>query len=457
MSTSSIDLSSLLQAMYGSQSSGIDVSSAVSSAIAAARAPETQWENQEQTLSSQTSALQSLQSEVSNLSNDLSALSDPLGTMASLSTTSTNPSIVTVSAAAGANPGNHVIEVGNLASTASWYSDPVASGSTSLATGSFQIQVGSGQATTITVDSTDGTLSGLASAINQQDLGVTASVVNDSTGSRLAIVANHSGAASNITITNDGTDSGFLQLNQAAKGQDASLTVDGIPISSATNNVTGVVSGLTFNLLGAAPGTEVDVSAAPDTNQVSSAINSFVNDYNAVIQSLNSQFAYDSSSGKSGPLSGDSTVEMLQSELLSAMSYSGSDGSTTLASLGISMNNDGSLSVNSSTLNNMLQNNFSAVQSFFQGTSGNGFAATLGDQLNGFTNSSTGAFTLDLQSISAENRDLQNEITNFETYTITPLQQSLTSKYDQAEQLLMNMPNQQSQLDAELGNTGSKS
>jgi flagellar hook-associated protein 2 len=457
MSTSGVDLSSLLQAMYGAQSSGIDVTSAVNSAVAAARAPEQQWQSQQQTLQNQTTALNQLQSQVTSLSDDLSTLSDPLGLMTSLATTSSQPSIVTATAGSGAAAGNHVVEVNNLATTASWYSDPVVSASTALATGSFQIQVGSGQATTITVDSTDNTLSGLASAINQQNLGVTASVVSDSTGFRLAIVSNASGAANDIAITNDTTDSNFLQLHQAAPGKDASLSVDGIPISSASNTVTGVVSGLTLNLAGASPGTEVDISAAPNTEQISAAVTSFVNDYNTVVSSLNSQFTYDSTSGNSGPLAEDFTVQSLQSQLLSAISYSGNSGSVTLGSLGISMNNDGTLAVDSGTLNNALQNNFSAVQNFFQGTAQNGFASQLNDQLQSFTDPADGAFTLDLQSISSENTDLQNQISNFETYTITPLQQTLTNDYNQAEQLLMSMPSQQQEINAELGYTGSNS
>jgi flagellar hook-associated protein 2 len=148
---------------------------------------------------------------------------------------------------------------------------------------------------------------------------------------------------------------------------------------------------------------------------------------------------------------------MLQSDLLSAMSYSGNSGGMTLGTLGITMNDDGTLSVDSSTLNNALQNNFSAVQTFMQGTSQNGFANQLENQLQSFTDPTDGAFTLDLQSISSENTDLQNQINDFETYTITPLQQTLTTDYDQAEEALLSMPSQQQEINTELGDTGANS
>jgi flagellar hook-associated protein 2 len=274
--------------------------------------------------------------------------------------------------------------------------------------------------------------------------------VNDATGSRLALVANNSGAANDFSITND---SG-LQFTQAAAGKNASLTVDGIPISSAGNTVTGVVNGLTLNLLGAAPQTEIDVSIAPDATDASQAITNFVNAYNTAIQDVNTQFAYSASSSSSGPLAGDSTMFLLQNDLLSAVGYqaSGSGALSTLQSLGISMNNDGTLTVDSSALNNALQNDFSAVQNFFQGASSNGFATALNNELSSLTDPVNGAFTVDLNSINSTISDLQGQINDFQTY-ISAQQTYLTNEYSQAEIALQELPEQEQQLQAELGNS----
>jgi flagellar hook-associated protein 2 len=453
--TSSVDLSSLLQALYGSSSIGIDVSSAVSSAITSARAPETAWENQQSTITSQESAISSLESDLSSLSDDLSSLTDSSGALGSMTTSSSNSSAVSASATSSASAGTHTVTVSNLASIASWYSGSVASSSTTLSTGSFQLQVGSGSATTITVDSSDNTLSGLASAINNKDLGVTASVVTDSSGARLAIVANSSGGASDISITNDTTDSGALQFTQATQGKNASLTVDGIPISSASNTVSGVITGVTLSLTGTSS-SAVDVTVANDTDKISSVLSSFVSDYNTIISSLSSEFTYDSTSSSSGVLAQDSTVRQLQSDLLSAIGYTGSSSTTTLASLGISMNNDGTLSLDTSTLDSELQNNFSDVKTFLQGTSSNGFANQLYNTVQNYTDTTDGAFTLDLQSLKSEYSDLQNQIDNFETNYITPLQTTLTNDYNAAEEALLEMPSQREELNNELGyNTSS--
>jgi flagellar hook-associated protein 2 len=136
---------------------------------------------------------------------------------------------------------------------------------------------------------------------------------------------------------------------------------------------------------------------------------------------------------------------------------SGSSSTTTsLATLGISVNSDGTLSVDSGTLNNALQNNFSTVQNFFQGAALNGFANSLDQQLTNFTSPADGAFTVDLQSISTEYTTLQGDINDFQTNIITPLQAQLQSEFSKAEIALQQLPNTIRSLDEQLGlNTNS--
>jgi flagellar hook-associated protein 2 len=121
------------------------------------------------------------------------------------------------------------------------------------------------------------------------------------------------------------------------------------------------------------------------------------------------------------------------------------------------VNSDGTLAMNSSTLSNALQNNFSAVQNFFQGSALNGFGNSLDQQLTSFISPSDGAFTVDLHSISSENTDLTNDITNFETNIIAPLKTQLQAEFSAAETALQQLPNQIKDLDAELGLNNSSS
>jgi flagellar hook-associated protein 2 len=454
-SSSSIDLSSILQAALGASSPGLDVTAAVNSAITAARAPEQSWESQIATLQSQSSALNQLQNDTSSLDNDLVALNSLTGPLSARTVSSSNASVVTGSAASGSITGNHVVVVNSLATTASWTSAVYANGSTAMPAGSFTITTGAGASATITTDGTE-PLTQVAAQINGQNLGLSASVVTDATGARLAIVANTSGSAANFTVSSSGsTDYGF---SQAVTGANASLSVDGINLSSATNTVTGAVAGLTLNLLSANPGVQVSLGVAPDTSSAATAINQFVSDYNTVISELTTQYT-DLGSGE-GVLASDSAVRNLQSALLQAISYTATSasGSTTipnLSSLGVTMGNDGKLTVQTSTLNSALQNNFSDVQNFFQGSALNGFANSLDQQLSTFINGGDGAFTLDLQSISSQSKTLQTNISNFEDDYITPLKAQLQNEYSQAEILLQQLPAQMKQISAELGQNNS--
>lgn len=449
---SAIDLSSILEAATGSSSSGIDVNAAVSASITAAEAPEQTWESQQTTLQNQTTALNQLQTDATNLDNDVQALNNLTGPLSATTVSSSNSGIVTASAAAGTATGNNIVVVTNLATTASYSSSAVATSTTDLPVETITITPTGGSATTITTGSGVNTLTDLKNAINGDNLGVTASIITDDSGSRLAITTNNSGNAGNFTVSASGGSFGFTQANS---GLDASLSVNGISISSASNTVTGALPGVTLNLQSASPGTEVSLSVQPNVSQASTAINQFVTDYNTLIGDVNSQFA-DSGSGQ-GVLADDPTLQTLQSALLGSLDFTSTTGSgsssttTSLATLGISVNNDGTLSVDSGTLNNALQNNFSTVQNFFQGSALNGFANSLDQQLTNFISPADGAFTVDLQSISTENTTLQGDINNFQTYIIAPLQTQLQSEFSNAEIALQQLPDTIRSLDEELG------
>jgi flagellar hook-associated protein 2 len=345
------------------------------------------------------------------------------------------------------------VVVSNLATTSTYYTSESASSSTTLSTsGSFDLQVGTGDVQTIPVDSTDNTdtLSGLASYINNLDMGVTANVITDAGGARLALVSNTSGTAGDLTISNDSSGLGFTEAT--GSGQNASLTVDGIPISSSSNTVSGVIPGLTLSLAGAAPSSTVTVSVSADTSQVSSAINTFVSDYNTLIQDINSQLTYNTSTGTAGTLLGDSSLEMVQQTILqdAAYSISGNSGYTSLASLGISMSDDGTLTVDSSTLSNALSSNFAAVQNLFQSTSPVGLAANFANDLSNLTNATAGPLNAESNSLATQLTDLKSQISDFEA-NLTQTEQQLTDQYSTVNSTLQELPVLLDEINTQLG------
>jgi flagellar hook-associated protein 2 len=458
-SQGAVDLSAILEAATGASTPGIDVTSAVNASVSAAEAPENNWEAQQSVLQNQAQALTSLQTDATNLDEDMQALNSLTGPLSAASVTSSNSSIVTGSAASGSATGNNVIVVNSLATTASYSSSAVASATADLPAESITITPAGGTATTITTGSGVNTLADLQQAINTAGLGVTASVITDASGSRLAITSNTSGSAGSFAVTSSGGSFGFTVGNA---GSNASLTVNGISVSSASNTITGVIPGVTLNLQNASPGTQVSLNVSPNVSQASNAINQFVSDYNTLIGAVNAQYS-DSGSGQ-GVLADDPTVETLQNTLLQSLDYTATpasgNASTTvpnLSSLGITVNKDGTLSVDDGTLTSALQNNYSDVQNFFQGSSLNGFANSMDQQLTNFTSPSEGAFTVDLQSLSTENTSLQTDITNFQNNVIAPLKTQLQSEYSAAEIALQQLPAEIKNVDAELGQNNSQS
>jgi len=216
MSTSST-LTSVLSALGGT--TGIDVTSAVDAILYADRAPERGWQAQQTTLENQTSAINQLETEASSLSDSLTTLQDTAGVLSSVSATSSNTSLLTATAADGTIASNHSITIQSLATSGAFYSDSVASSSTGLSQGSFDLTVGSGSATTIQVTSGE-TLTQLAAAINSQSL------VSQETSS--PIVTAHGWRSpppvqvqpAILTVTNDNC----VAFTRSSTGENASLT-----------------------------------------------------------------------------------------------------------------------------------------------------------------------------------------------------------------------------------------
>jgi flagellar hook-associated protein 2 len=437
MATSSVNLNRMgLNQGTVISGSGIDVTSVVNQILDSERGPEKLWQQQQSGLTSQTNALNSLNSSLTALQTAMRALSDVSGVMTSNMATSSQPSILTANAQASATAGNHLITVTNLATTSSTYSDTAATADTTLQTGVITLKVGT-TSTDITVDSTNNTLNGLASAINAQKPGVTASVISDANGARLALVSNTTGAPGDLTITGNITGLGFYK---SVTGQNASLTIDGVPISSATNTVTGAINGVTLKLVSSAASTPVQLSVAPNSTAISTAVSNFVGAYNTVMTKINAQFAVDASTHTAGPLASDASLRSLQSNLLSDVTYAMSDnnGLTNLAALGLNMANDGTLSIDDAAFNDALANNFPGVQNFFQGTT-DGFGTHFSTDLTSLTSPTEGVLNANLTEITSQQKVLTDTINNFED-RLAARQQQLIKEYSAIDAMLRQYP-----------------
>jgi flagellar hook-associated protein 2 len=442
---------------------GINVASVVNAILNPQAASISIWQNQQTDLATQAGLLAGLNNNLNNLAAAVVALANPTGPLASLSATSSNNSILTASSNTTAAAGSHEIVVNNLATIGTVYTNPLADGNTSflspdVTTGDIALQVGGASGTTHDIAITAGTndtLSTLANYINTQKWGVTASVVTDANGARLAIFSQSSGTPGALAITNNTT---ALSFNPPTGGTNASLTIDGVPFSSASNTVTGAISGVTLNLSSAAPATTVQLTVGPDSVQATAAINNFVTAYNSLIGILNTQFTVDPTTNTEGPLGSDSSLRSLQSSLLNDVTYSsgGNSGLVNLASLGIDLNNDGTLTVNQVStdthpaLANVLAANPSAVQNFFQNASGTGFASTFNNDLVNLTDPTSGILTLDIAGNSAQQSTLTKQITSLQD-RLAAERTALTLQYDQVNATLEAYPSLLLTVTAEIG------
>jgi flagellar hook-associated protein 2 len=428
---------------FGSPTSGqgFDVASTVTAIQAISGAIENPWNSQLTALHAQDAVFSALGSDLSTLTTSIQALTDFVGVFSEKEGSSSDPNTVDLSSAAStATPGSHTIIVNTLAITSSSVSGTIANASDTLS-GNVVIN-----GKTIAAD---GTLSDLAAAINSAGAGVTASILTDSTGSRLSLLSSTSGAAGQLDLSTSSLSDGGTSLGFTTQdGLDGSITVDGAQLNVSSNTVTNAIPGVTFHLLaksaaGAAP---IQIEITNDNTDVETAVNNLVKAYNVVAKDIAGQNGNDAN-GNPEPLSGATILSQLQTQLAGALFAGQPSGSIkSLDQLGITTNTDGTLTLNSDTLDAALNSNPADVAGFFQNTGsfGQSFAATLN---NLGTQAPNGVVFLAQQQNSAQEKDLNTNITN-ENALLATQKTQLTAELNAANQILQSIPSQLDEINA---------
>jgi len=453
--------------------SGLDINSIVTSlTTAAGLAQNTQLSDRKGALTAQVSAFGTFSSALATLQATLTTLQTP-STLAGRTATVSDDKVASGSATSSAIPAQYSIQVQNLATAASLASKPVASGATSIGTGTLTIAVG-GTSASISIDSTNNTLAGIAAAINgaPNNPGVSASILTTTAGARLVLTGNTTGAANAITVTQSGGDGGLAKLTygptnnvtnltQTQAATDANFSVNGFAATSASNQVTSVISGVTLNLLGTtAADTPATLTIGNDTTGAQTSIGTFVTALNGLITSIQSLTSYDPSTQTAGPLLGNATLQSFQNQLsniLDQVKSGNTSAGTSLASLGITASTQGTYNTNTDTLGNALTASLASVGSFFGGA--NGIATQLNSLINGYTQ---GGGLLDSinKGLQSSLTDVANQQTalnaRLATYSAT-----LTKEYNAMDTAVALLKQTQTYLTAEFnpnsGTSGSSS
>lgn len=365
--------------------SGLDVNAIVSQLMTVEKRPLTALTQREAEITSRITALARVQGGIASLQNAAAVLARTSTFTGMRASVSGDGLTAAVTDSSKASPGSYQIKVAAVAVSHSLASEAFPS-SDQIGTGTLTIELGSVSGGTftaksgttpraITIDASNNTLAGIRDAINAASLGVTASVVVDSAGSRLTLAAVDTGAVNTIRVAvndDDGNDlntQGLSRLsfdptvaagpgNSSAPGRrlletraasDASFEVNGLSLSSASNRVTTGIEGVTLDLKKASADGITTIGIERDTLAIRGAVDGFIKAYNDSVKTIRDATAYDAVNRKGAVLNGDSTARSLLSQLNalrgSRMSAAVGDH-TDLSAVGIEIGRDGRLTLN---------------------------------------------------------------------------------------------------------------
>jgi flagellar hook-associated protein 2 len=367
----------------------IDFSMILNAVMQQERLPLDRLETQKKTYETQKTAFGTLATKLGALESASDALkaAESLGVLKATS----SGAGVDVSTAGGTNTGTYNLVVSELArvqvlassSTFSSLEDVVAT------SGDLTITPATGDPVVITI-SASSSIQDLAEAINDEtDSPVTASVVQSAPGTyRLVLTGKATGedngftiahtlsGGAGLTFTDTDTDNiyGDSDADNTQVARNASFTVNGLAIESASNEVADVVPGVTLTLRDEDPAATVVVDVTRDASAARAKVTAFVDAYNSVVGFINDQsvaaVAGKASIGRDPVLRGfkNAMREVLQDAYPDATSY------TRLAAVGLGFDSAGMLKLDAKRFDAAVEDDPADVQALFAGADGDGGA-----------------------------------------------------------------------------------
>eukprot|EP01047_Picozoa_sp_COSAG01_P002848 COSAG01_NODE_79_length_28055_cov_139.091894_10_plen_659_part_00 len=438
--------------------SGLDTTSIIEGLVSLQKSQVDRLNVKKSEILTEQAAFQGVEARLLSLKSSMSRLNRSTGSVFDQTTaSSSDESILTVTSESKAIPGSYNVRVNSLARAhqigSQGFSDP----STTISTGTISFQVGDRSATEITIDTSNNTVDGLVNAINTQSDDVSASIVYDQGNSahRILLTSKYTGEANEINVTNNlisPTGSEVLPDFSGAAIQDATNAqlqlgsgAGAIVAEYDSNVIDGLIDNVTLNLESADASKDINLKVTRDTESAKIAIEGFVENYNSMIQYIDDQTAFNTSTNTASPLLGNRTVSTLKTTLSSMVTESVPGLSSSVnrfSQLGIDIDNGGKLIINSSELESALQGNTDGIEPTdiqrvfgMSGVSDNsGVSFLLGSTR---TQASTSSYQVDiLQSaergsvtatsvldasivIDSSNNQIQLSIDSLETDTIT--------------------------------------
>ena len=344
--------------------SGFDTSSIIDGILQFQQTQLDLFNSRRAEISTRQSAFGGIEAQLLSLRSAFGRLNRVNSAFDATSATSSNEDILTVAASSDAANGNFALTVNQLATAEQRASQGFESENSLIGTGDITFRVGTRDATTVTIDESNNTLQGLADAINAATNDVSASIVFDqqSDSSRLLLTSTQTGEENTISIDSNltgGDVPDFSTIVSDAQNSQVTLGSGSNPIVSefSSNQVDGLITGVTLDLISANAGETVNVQISRDTTAAQEAIEGFVDSFNAVIDFIDDQTAFNPETNISSPLSGNRNVSNIQNDLLSTVieNVPGLDiGLSRLADIGVDIDLNGRLEIDSSQLDDAL-------------------------------------------------------------------------------------------------------
>lgn len=369
-----------------SSGSVLDVSSLVSQLVSAERAPvESRLNLRESTAKTTLSALGVFKAAMSSFQTAVNALKGSSSGLGKLAAASSTPTLFTASTGTGAVAGSFGVEVMQLARAGKIATGVYASADAVVGSGTVTLSAGAESFDILLTDG-DNTLAALRNKINSatDNTGVSATILNETGGARLVLTSRETGVANAVALSSAAEVGGaaFITTSSVQVALDAEVEIDGFPYTSSSNTLDEAVDGVTFNLLKAEPGTVGTLTLSLDAASSTTAVETLVKSYNALVATVAMYSRYDSSTRIAGPLMGDSSVRTAMQQVRGVLGSSATGGDfTLLTQLGVTTQADGSLKLDSGKLSAALQSDPQGVKSLFAGT--DGYAVRLSVLLDG--------------------------------------------------------------------------
>lgn len=441
--------------------SSLDVNSIVSQLMEQEKQPLKVLDTKEASFQAKISAYGTVKSALASLQSAVQTLTQP-NTFKALGITSTDINVVSGSATTEAAPGTYNIVVDELATANTLRSNGAYTATNAtFNTGTLSIKVGTGAAVNVEITNKNNSLAQVRNAINNSGAGVSATIINDGTNQRLVLTSKTMGSAGAITVT--ATDSGSggsnpltaldsSSLVEVQPAKDAAFTVNGLSVTRSSNTISDVVQGLTLTLSKEGSST---ITVAKNPSTAVNAVTAFVTAYNAVVAQNSSLSAYDAANEDASILTGDATLRSIQSKLGSLVNarVSGvTGGLSSLSQVGVSLQRDGTLKLDTSKLTAALNDPDKDVASLFtQTTNGNkGVAIQFNDWLTQATGTS-GILSsrIDGLSVSIKSLDSRRDVINDRLVTI---EARYRKQYSALDALTTSMSSTSSFLEQQLSN-----